>query len=256
MFIRKVLQSLQFSIPLLETVIAAIVLFGVLLGLPDLFKYIFQIVMSPEGLSYTLFNDFLKHTLMVVVGIELAIMILNHSHEAILTLVLFVIARKMLVYAETMTDILLGTLSIAVVLLLMKMLLTDGRMLARYDNIYSVNLPIERLRDQYHIDLKTRKKTLIGLLFHLSQKYDRPMEKGTTFKVGEYYLIIERVEDGLISKVKIERMGEQYNTDRIHEIYTRHQTRKDALLEDENAYTEKDEDFEKEHDHHEEEGKK
>lgn len=232
MFIRKVLQNLQVSIPLLETIIAAIVLFGVLLGLPDLFKYIVQIVVSPEGLSYTLFNDFLKHTLMIVVGIELAIMILNHSHEAILTLVLFVIARKMLVYAETMTDILMGTLSIAVVLLLMKMLLNDGKMLARFDNIYSVNLPIERLKDQYHIDLHTNKKTLIGLLFELSQKYDRPLVKGATFKVKDYYLIVERVEDGLISKVKIEKMGHQYNTDRIDEVYNRHRTAKDALLED------------------------
>ena len=232
MFIRKILQSLQISIPLLETVIAAIVLFGVLLGLPDLFKYIIQIVISPEGLSYTLFNDFLKHTLMIVVGIELAIMILNHSHEAILTLVLFVIARKMLVYAETMTDILMGTLSIAVVLLLMKMLLNDGKMLARFDNIYSVNLPIERLRDQYHIDRHTNKKTLIGLLFELSQKYNRPLVKGATFKVDDYYLIVERVEDGLISKVKIDQMGQQYNTDRIDEVYNRHRTSKEAYKED------------------------
>ncbi len=232
MFIRKILQNLQISIPLLETIIAAIVLFGVLLGLPDLFKYIVQIVMSPEGLSYTLFNDFLKHTLMIVVGIELAIMILNHSHEAILTLVLFVIARKMLVYAETMTDILMGTLSIAVVLLLMKMLLNDGKMLARFDNIYSVNLPIERLRDQYHINLHTNKKTLIGLLFELSQKYNRPLIKGATFKVDEYYLIVERVEDGLISKVKIEQMGQQYNTDRIDEIYNRRRTAQEAILEE------------------------
>lgn len=246
MFIRKVLQNLQVSIPLLETIIAAIVLFGVLLGLPDLFKYIVQIVASPEGLSYTLFNDFLKHTLMIVVGIELAIMILNHSHEAILTLVLFVIARKMLVYAETMTDILMGTLSIAVVLLLMKMLLNDGKMLARFDNIYSVNLPIERLKDQYHIDLHTNKKTLIGLLFELSQKYDRPLVKGATFKVEDYYLIVERVEDGLISKVKIEKMGHQYNTDSIDEVYNRHKTAKDALLEDDELEAQENQKKEKE----------
>ena len=48
----------------------------------------------------------------------------------------------------------------------------------------------------------------------------------------DYYLIVERVEDGLISKVKIEKMGHQYNTDRIDEVYNRHRTAKDALLED------------------------
>lgn len=232
MFLRRILQSLQFSIPLLEIVIAAIVLFGVLLGLPDLFKYIFQIIVSPEGLSYNLFNHFLKHTLMIVVGIELAIMILNHSHEAILTLVLFVIARKMLVYADTMTDILLGTLSIVLVLAVMRMLLRDGKMLARYDHIYSVNLPIERLRDQYGINLNTDKKTLIGLVYHLSHKYNRPLEKGTTFKVGDYYLIVERVEDGLISKVKIEQMGDQYSTESLDEVYAKHKYRRDAINDD------------------------
>lgn len=232
MFMRRLLQTLQFAIPFLETLIAGIVLLGVLLGLPDLFKYIIQIILGEEGISYVLFNDFLKHTLLIVVGIELAIMILNHSHEAILTLVLFVIARKMLVYADTMVDILFGTLSIAVVLLIMRMLLSSDRMLARYDNIYSVNLPIDRLRDQYGINLKTDKKTLIGLLYYMSTKYNRPLEKGTTFKVGDYYLIIDTLEDNLVTKVKIEGLGNQYNTDRIDEVYAQHRTRKDALYGD------------------------
>ena len=50
------------------------------------------------------------------------LMIINHSTKAILELILFVIARKMLIYSNTMLDLVLGTLAISMVFFISKYL--------------------------------------------------------------------------------------------------------------------------------------
>lgn len=104
-----------------EIVISLIVLVAVIGGIPDVLRYIVLYVKSTDSAySYAIFSEFIKHTLMLVVGLELVAMIINHQNESILTLVLYVIARKMLVYADNMTEILLGTLSIVLVFVVLK----------------------------------------------------------------------------------------------------------------------------------------
>ena len=73
--------------------------------------------------SYELFQDFLSHALLLIVGVELILMIINQTTKGILELVLYVIARKMLIYAHTMLDLMLGTVAIAIVFVILKFLI-------------------------------------------------------------------------------------------------------------------------------------
>ncbi len=61
--------------------------------------------------------------LLLIVGIELVLMLLTHSATSILELVLFAIARKMLVYSETMLELLIATAAIAIVFAIKKYLI-------------------------------------------------------------------------------------------------------------------------------------
>ncbi len=106
----------------LEIIIAGLIAIGVIIGLLDLIKFFPTILRVGPTESYQIFQNFLGYTLLLIVGIELMLMIINHSTKAILELILFVIARKMLIYSNTMLDLVLGTLAISMVFFISKYL--------------------------------------------------------------------------------------------------------------------------------------
>lgn len=191
----------------LEYILCVFVVLGVVLSIPDLFKYILQITQSSSGASYQLFSEFLRHTLLLVAGIELIIMLITHSNQALLTLILFVIARKMLVYAEGMPDILIGSIAIGIIFMVLKFLVSDEKMLASYDKTYSAALPLEKLRIEHGISLPMEDQvhTLGGLIHQLSKDSPEPVSDNCCYRCGNYILTVVSVVEGVIKQVRIER---------------------------------------------------
>ena len=105
---------------ILEIILALFLIVGVLIGMKDIFSYLIDIYRTDAVKTYDIFRQFLAHILLLVVGIELILMLVSHSVDSIIEFILFVIARKMLIYADTMLDLLLGTISIAILFLTIK----------------------------------------------------------------------------------------------------------------------------------------
>ena len=201
----KLMQRLRRFILTLEMIIGLIIAITVILGIPDLLKYIVIIITETKEISYEAFGGFLKHVLMLVVGLEMLMMILTHSHESILTLVLFVIARKMLVYADSMFDIFIGTVSIAIIFFVLKFFGGNDKLLAKYDNTFSAAIPIEKVRREYGFKLpETEAKTLGGLIYGLSLEENVKIEKGLIIVNDNYKFTIVACEDGVIERILIE----------------------------------------------------
>lgn len=104
----------------LEIILSFFLILGVIIGMKDIFAYLSEIYRTSAVETYEVFRQFLAHILLLVVGIELILMLVSHSVDSIIEFILFVIARKMLIYAETMQDLLLGTLSVAILFLTIK----------------------------------------------------------------------------------------------------------------------------------------
>lgn len=204
----KILAHMSRVTRLLEYALCIFVVVGVLFSMPDLFAYLLRILQHTGDASYTLFSEFLRHTLLLVAGIELIVMLITHSNQALLTLILFVIARKMLVYAEGMTDILIGSVAMAIIFIVLKFLLNDERMLARYDQIYSAAIPLEKLRIEHHIQLPKEDEvhTLGGLVYHLAKATGQPLSENASYQAGPYVLTVASIVDGVIRQVRIERL--------------------------------------------------
>ena len=199
------MKGLRRFIVMLEVVIALIVAIAVIMGIPDLFRYIVIILTEPKDISYEAFGAFLKHVLMLVVGLEMIMMIVTHSHESILTLVLFVIARKMLVYADSMIDIFIGTVAIAIIFFVLKFFAGDDKLLAKYDNTFSAAIPLEKVRREFGFKLpESDINTLGGLIYNLSQEKCIKIEEGLTLNYGDYKFTIVACEDGVIERILIE----------------------------------------------------
>lgn len=191
---------------LIEIVICIIVIFGVCSGIPKLIHYIVEI-MRVKNLqnSYMLMNEFLKHALLLIVGIELIAMIITRSHESILTLILFVIARKMLVYSQGLTDILIGTVSVAIIFVVMKYILSDKLLLAKLDNTFDASVSISKLNKEYNLNLPTMTHTLAGLVYELAEKENiKTIHENTTIVYGQYVFRVLSIENDIITRVRIE----------------------------------------------------
>lgn len=109
----------------LELVLAVLVIFGVIVGITDILRYFPKILFTDIPESYDVFKDFLGHILLVVMGVEMVLMLVSHEKSAMLDLVLYVIARKMLIYGETSMDMLLGTVSVAILYFVNRYFNTD-----------------------------------------------------------------------------------------------------------------------------------
>jgi hypothetical protein len=97
----------EVGLALLSVVFVAI---GVLFLLGELLHF-------PETLRETTLNtsfeEVLSDILLLVVGIELALMLVRRTPEALIEVMFFVVARKMLIKADTFVDLIIGVAALA-----------------------------------------------------------------------------------------------------------------------------------------------
>ena len=105
------------------------------------------------------------------------LMIINHSTKAILELILFVIARKMLIYSHTMLDLVLGTLA---------------------------STKVKDILRKTGFDIPMDKGVTVGgLVCSLADEACVAVEEGAEFISGDIKIEIVKATDGLIEAVKI-----------------------------------------------------
>ena len=81
----------------LQMVIAALIAIGLVIGIIDLTRYFANLYSVSTSQSYDLFQNFLAYALLLIIGVELILLVLYRSTRQVLELILFVIARKMLI---------------------------------------------------------------------------------------------------------------------------------------------------------------
>jgi hypothetical protein len=110
----KVLDLLSEFLHWFEVVLAAIsvafVAIGVLYLLVELLHFREAIEQSNLHISY---EELLSDILLLVVGIELALMLVRRTPDALIEVMFFVVARKMLIKADSFWDLFLGVAALA-----------------------------------------------------------------------------------------------------------------------------------------------
>ncbi|MBM7624594.1 hypothetical protein [Sporohalobacter salinus] len=97
----------------LEAVLSIFIMGAVLIGFIDLAKYINVIFsLSPQN-AYEYFQNFLSHTLLLVIGLEMIIMLIQHTPGSVVEVLIFGIARKVLIHSDNMIDLVLGVIALA-----------------------------------------------------------------------------------------------------------------------------------------------
>lgn len=206
---KKLKEKIDVGIKVLEIVICISILFSLILSVPNLVRYALTIIKTANlKQNYELLNEFLKHALLIVVGIELIEMILTKSHEAILTLILFVIARKMLLYSVDLIDILIGSISIGLIFAIIKFVVKDDKLMAKIDNAYSASVPVKKIKEEYKLNIpQNMSNTLGGLVYEIAKiEGIEEIKENTRLIYGTYKFKVISMKDGVIQRIRIEEM--------------------------------------------------
>lgn len=206
---KKLKEKIDVGIKILEVVICISILFSLILSVPNLVRYALTIIKTANlKQNYELLNEFLKHALLIVVGIELIEMILTKSHEAILTLILFVIARKMLLYSVDLIDILIGSISIGLIFAIIKFVVKDDKLMAKIDNTYSASVPVKKIKEEYKLNIpQNMSNTLGGLVYEIAKiEGIEEIKENTRLIYGTYKFKVISMKDGVIQRIRIEEM--------------------------------------------------
>ncbi|MGM9531951.1 hypothetical protein [Intestinibacter sp.] len=123
-----------------EILLSMVILLVIFLGIFDILREIYAayIVDFAHPVNYDQLNDFLAQILLLVIGVELVIMLCLHLPETLLEVLLYAIARKLLLVPKTagVADLLLGVLAIAGIFFIKKYLMPKkGEALNRDEEI-------------------------------------------------------------------------------------------------------------------------
>lgn len=125
-----------------ETALSIILLILVLLGMMDLIRSVYYayIVDFSNPVDYSQLNNFLAEALLLVIGVELVVMLSLHIPGVLLEVLLYAIARKLILLPKTsgMGDLLLGILSIGAIFAIRKYLMSPEERAISLSRLYNL----------------------------------------------------------------------------------------------------------------------
>ena len=132
-------------IRIVEILLAGLIVLGVIISFIDIFSSsTFQKLDFQSGyFNYQTFQEFLAFILLLVVGLELAIMLVKHTAESVVEVMLYAVARKMLIYNTTSTEILMGVITLAILYAIKIYMLKDSNDRIRR-GVYNIFKKIQR----------------------------------------------------------------------------------------------------------------
>lgn len=189
----------------LETFIAFFIIAAIITSFTDLSKYIYQILFANQELSYELLTSFLGHALLMAVGVELVVMLINHTPGSIIEVLLFAIARKILIGSKGMTDFILGILAIAGVFAIRKYLFVED-ISGRKGIVLSAVTPIKEVNRLVGTNLpEDYANSIGGFLSRYAREHKIDLREGTKVTIYNVDVEIAKMTDSLIEKVRFIR---------------------------------------------------
>ncbi|MEJ8786608.1 phosphate-starvation-inducible PsiE family protein [Peptoniphilus sp. HCN-40583] len=195
------LQSLLYA---LEFAMAVTIIFGIIISVPDLFKYMVDILHSTKGSSYQLFQGFLSHVLLMVIGLEFVAMLINHEEYQIIYIMIMVVARKMLIYGDNTRDLFIGVLAIAVLFIVRKYF-TIHKILANAGvAIFDAKTKMDKVNEHLVRDIESKEELLGDYIQKIFDEQGKIVELGGVVEDERYVYQVEEMEEGRMRMIALE----------------------------------------------------
>ena len=199
-------KKVQTAVLWLETIFAVFVIISVVIGGIELFHYVKIILFAQPPDTYNMFRDMLGYLLLLVIGLELALMLIRHTPGSVIEVMFFAIARKILIYTTETYEFLIGVVALAGLFAIRRFLFVPkisdigGTTLSAATPVKDANRIIGS-----HIP-EDLANTLGGVIAHLAEAYEDSIEVGKDFHIADVNMQVVAVTGGLIEKVKVDKL--------------------------------------------------
>ena len=193
----------------LELLLAIVIILAIIVSMLDLAKYLSLIFTTNAIETYDIFQKFLGHVLLLVVGVELVIMLLSHTTSSVLEVILYAIARKMLIHSDKMLDYLLGIIAIGVVFAIRKYLFTKEIKIQGNGTVFSAAISVKDANTITGLNIpESLGNTIGGVITKLAEDTNRTIYEGIEFRVADCKLKVLTIKEQLIEKVLVDDLYE------------------------------------------------
>ncbi len=184
-----------------EMLIAVILLISVLLGLIGLVASMGAFHGDP--FRYENFGEFLSRAFTLVIGLEFIRMLVKHSASAVVEVLLFAIARQLVVAHTSTLDTLVGIVAIAGVFAIRKYLFVSGFNPSDL-YIFHATKPVSQVNAIARIRLPEKEGQTIGDVMeeHL-RTHSRVVEEGAKVTIGTTSMRVATMDNGKIETVDV-----------------------------------------------------
>ena len=206
------LVKLQKIVVLFEILVSVLLVLGIVFSLPSIMQY-YKEILNCNGAYFSeslpLFKQFLSHMLLLVIAMEFVLLMAAHNDATVTHLILLVVARKMLIVSENMSDLLMGVIAIVLIFATNKYLVShaappsdlifDGK-----TSLFSASVTIEELNGEFGFQMEDRNcVTLGGLVATLVEADGKAIEEGVIVDDKRYIYELKRVQNGVIEAISI-----------------------------------------------------
>ncbi|MCT4545275.1 MAG: hypothetical protein N4A63_17215 [Vallitalea sp.] len=170
--------------------------------LRDIYNIIISILNGDFNVSV---KYFLSHALQLIIGIEFIKMLVKHTPSSAIEVLLFAIARKMIIEENTMFDILLGVISIAILFIVRKYFAyksyesNNGILVNGGTSVYEVNDMAKTCISAKH------GKTIAGAAYNQLFNEKKNISAGSKVVINDAELEIYSMDGDLIKQMLVRK---------------------------------------------------
>lgn len=188
----------------LELVLAFFITVAIIIGMFDLGKYVIMIYQTNAIDTYDVLQKFLGHVLMMVVGVELIAMLVMHTPGSVIEVLLYAVARNMLIGSKETFDFILGIAAIAGIFAIRKYLFTGAISEDAGSSVFTAAASLEEVNNIAEVNIpESIASTIGGVVSHIAAQACRPIYEGAVFYVADAELKVLKVKDGVIERVSV-----------------------------------------------------
>lgn len=189
----------------LELILSAIVLCSIVITAVGLIKTLWLAVVQyiQTGQSTLDFKLFLSLAIQLIIGVEFVKMLSNHSPASAIEVVLFVIAKRIIVDESTSFEMLLGVVALALLFVVRKFLLTTG---SRLDEgyLFKADTKVEEVAKVCKVHIpKNLGETLAEVVENEFARLDKTMREREKLVLEDASIMIYAMEGDKVTVFEV-----------------------------------------------------
>lgn len=200
---QRLRAKLSTSASYAEIYLTGIILIGVLFFSVDILRELYLIVITFPHYEMTI-ETFLAHVLALIIAIEFVKMLAKHTPGSAIDVLLFAIARKLIISESTMLNSLIGVVAIAILFAVRKYLSSTVVHNGLNASLVNGGLTIKEFNDTFRTKVdENRAFTIAGLIANYAKERKHKIQCGYILEVEGRQVEVYSMDDHLIKQVKV-----------------------------------------------------